>query len=288
MKNPSSLSGKVWFWLGVILIVIGVLTAIFRIRLWFSSEVILIVVGALVALVGILGPWSGVILIAIGAWTAIAVLPALFVSIGVFALIGGLGLLISYQYKEIRRALLWGLGLAALGYLFFIAMPIVFEALSHTSTNYYARTDITLLFGLLTTVVPIAVLGTLVIAWLGRDKLSPDSKTLSAFKKLVPITLLIATPFIIAGLSDFNYRGDPNHEVIDLRIVDKRIAHGYSSEGEYDIFVVKGETLDGNSWFSFSVSTKFYNEHDIGSYCWIDVYNGAWGYACISQLTYGD
>jgi len=229
-------------------------------------------------------------------------LPALFVSIVSFALIGGLGLLISYKLKRIRSTLLWGLGVPACGYFFVTAIPIVAcaQALAvgaHPPTNYYTKTDITLFDDSLITVVPIAVLGTLAIAWLGRNKvetlaivwLGRDSKTLSAFKKLAPITLLIATPFIIAGLSDYNYRGDPNPpQVINLRIADKWIDHHHSTEGDYDVFIVKGETLDGSSWFFLNVSTHFYNEHDIGSYCWISVHKGALGYACISMLTYGD
>ena len=217
-------------------------------------------------------------------------LPALFVSLVVFALIGGLGLLISYKLKEIRSTLSYGLGAAACGYFFFATIAISSNALSHTSTNYYAKTDITLFFGSLITVVPIAVLGTLAIAWLGRNKLFLDSKTLSAFKKLVPFTLLIVTPFIIAGLSDYNYRGNPNPQVINLRIADKWIDQIYSTSDmeNSDVLMVKGETLDGSWWFSFPVSLDFYNEHDIGNYCWVRVRSGALGYACISRLLYGD
>jgi len=217
---------------------------------------------------------------------AIGALPiSLVVSIVFFAPIGGLGLLIGYKLKRIRSTLLGGLGVDAWPYLL-IAIHTDWELQFHTSTNYYTKTTMTLFFYSLITVVPIVVLGTLVIAWLARKKLSLDSKTLSAFFKLVPFTLLIATPFIIGGLSDYNYRGDTNPQVMNLRIVDKWIDRdiSWSDPPEwYDVFIVKGETLDGSSWFSFPVSADFYNEHDIGSYCWISVHNGALGYPYISQ-----
>jgi len=215
----------------------------------------------------------------------IGLLPISFVaSIVFFAPIGGLGLLIGYKLKRIRSTLLWGLGVAAWGYLWY-AIHTDLELQFHTATNYYTKTTMTLFFYSLITVVPIAVLETLIIAWLARKKLSPDSKTLSAFFKLVPFTLLIATPFIIGGLSDYNYRGDTNPQVMNLRIADKWIDRDieWATEELYDVFILKGETLDGSSWFSFPVSADFYNEHDIGSYCWISVHNGALGYPYISQ-----
>jgi len=62
--------------------------------------------------------------------------------------------------------------------------------------------------------------------------------------------------------------------VITLKVVDKWI--DYSDDDES--YTLKGETLDGSGWFSFGVSESFYNEHDIGSLCWIKVRNGALGY----------
>ena len=131
-------------------------------------------------------------------------------------------------------------------------------------------------------VVPIAVLETLTLAWLGRKKLSPDQKTLTAFFDLSVFTLLIATPFAIGGMLDYNWRGDTSPpRVMQLTVVAKW--RNYDWDEDTYTYYLKGETLDGNRWYSFWVIEDFYNKHEIGSLCEITVRNGALGYEWVER-----
>jgi len=221
----------------------------------------------------------GVALIAIGIWVAIIFLPTVPVlSFLLFVLIAGVGVLLGHKLKDFRWFLYGGLAVAGLGYAFVTTVFPGPSALCETIND-------ALIIDLYKTVVPVAVLGTFAFAWLGRKKLAPDRKILTAFIKVAFFNLLIITPFIFGGLHDYNRRWDTSPpQVIQLKVVDKWTQWSTDDYGEW--YRLKGETLDGSRRFSFVVSESFYNEHDIGSMCWVRVRSGALGYAWVEG--YGD
>lgn len=195
--------------------------------------------------------------IAVGIWAAIILLPEL-TSLLPLTLIVGPGIIFGYMRKDIR-SVSWGLAVASMGY-FGIRVLYLRDVINDA-----------LLFDSLKTVVPIAVLGTLACAWLGRVELSPDGKTLTAFTKLGFYSLLIITPFIIGGLHDYNERADTSSPYqITLTIVDMWV------DSDSDAWITV-ESSDGMS-FSFSPTWDFYREHDIGDSMDVLVRRGALGY----------
>jgi len=196
--------------------------------------------------------------IAVGIWAAIISLPDIFTSILLFALIAGPGIIFGYMRKDIR-SVSWGLAVAGIGY-FGIRILYLRDVINDA-----------LLFDSFKTVVPIAVLGTLAIARIGRKKLAPDGKTLTAFIKLGFYSLLIITPFIIGGLHDYNERADTSSPYqITLTIVDMWV------DSDSDAWI-RVESSDGMS-FSFSPTWDFCREHDIGNSMDVLVRRGALGY----------
>lgn len=185
-------------------------------------------------------------------------LPEARISLLLFILIAGPGILLSYRRRDMRSAL-WGLAVAGLAY--FGVRVLYFRDVLNDA----------LLFDSFKAIVPIAVLGTLAIAWLGRKRLARDVRTSTAFFKLAFYSLLIVTPFIIGGLHDYNVRADTSspREMI-LEIVDKWI------DSDSDAWMTL-ETPDGVQ-FTFSPTWEAYNEHDVGYLLEVEVHQGALGY----------
>lgn len=208
----------------------------------------------------------GAVLIAVGAGIAILVLPDLFNSIFWFSFFGGLGIFAGYQIKNIRGVLSLGLGIIAWIYFFI-------------TVGFLAIFNYALLIDSSKILVPTFVLATLAVAWLGRNRIAADRKTLSAFKKIAVFTLLIVTPLIIAGLHDYNIRADSSQpRLVTLVVVDKYTELRGTSDSTTEHYMLRGNSTDGRGWFEIDVSYTFYEEHDIGSLCNITVRDGALGY----------
>ena len=92
--------------------------------------------------------------------------------------------------------------------------------------------------------------------------------------------LLIAVPFTIGGMRDYNYRADTSPpEVISMKIVHKK----YSENLGNNIWI---EAPDTGLFFSIGgVPYDFYSSHDVGNWVNATVHKGALGYPWLERYS---